>query len=157
MIGTRFAASTESMAHPAYKQALLSGRQADAVYVPDLFDIGWSDAPHRVLRNETMRTWEAAGRPASGQRPGEGETIGKRADGRVIPRYSVAGPMMGYEGQVEAMALYAGQGVDRVRAIEPAADIVGSVVNDAIQCLQRGGVLRTSGGTGTPQGPLKPG
>jgi nitronate monooxygenase len=141
VIGTRFAASTESRAHPAYKQALLSARQADAVYVPDLFDVGWPGAPHRVLRNETMRAWEAAGCPASGQRPGEGETIGKRADGRIIPRYSVAGPMVGYEGEVEAMAMYAGQGVDRVREIERAAETIGSVVNDAVTCLRRGAVL----------------
>jgi nitronate monooxygenase len=137
-IGTLFAASAESRAHPVYKQALIEARQSDAIHVPDLFDVGWPDAPHRVLRNETMRAWEAAGRPASGRRPGEGEPIGKRTDGRIIPRYSVAGPMAGYEGRVEAMALYAGQGVDRVNAIRPAQEIVRSVLQEATAALRAG-------------------
>ena len=38
-----------------------------------LFDVRWPNAPHRTLRNQTVRTWEATGRPPSGKRPGEGK------------------------------------------------------------------------------------
>ena len=41
----------------------------------DLVDVGWRKAPHRVFRNKLVETWEAAGRPPSGARPGEGEVI----------------------------------------------------------------------------------
>ena len=83
-----------------------------------LFDVGW-DAPHRVLRNSTYQRWEAAGRPDPGRRPGEGEEV---APG--IVRYAVNLPLSGSEGDVEAMAMYAGQGVGAIDAVEPAAAIV---------------------------------
>ena len=47
----------------------------DTVYTT-LFDLGWPEAPHRVLRNTAFAQWEAAGRPARGQRPGEGTIVG---------------------------------------------------------------------------------
>ena len=47
----------------------------DTVYTT-LFDLGWPEAPHRVLRNTALAQWEAAGRPARGQRPGEGTIVG---------------------------------------------------------------------------------
>ena len=84
----------------------------------ELFDVGWP-APHRVLRNSTYERWEAAGRPPPGQRPGEGESV---AHG--IPRYAVNMPLAGTDGDVEAMAMYAGQGVGTIDAVEPAAAIV---------------------------------
>jgi nitronate monooxygenase len=84
----------------------------------DLFDVGWA-APHRVLRNSTYERWQAAGRPPRGQRPSEGETV---AEG--VPRYALNLPLSGTDGDVEAMAMYAGQGVGTVDAIEPAAAIV---------------------------------
>jgi NAD(P)H-dependent flavin oxidoreductase YrpB (nitropropane dioxygenase family) len=76
-------------------------------------------APHRVLRNSTYERWEAGGCPPSGRRPGEGEEV---APG--IARYAVNMPLAGVEGDVEAMAMYAGQGVGTIEAVEPAAAIV---------------------------------
>ena len=72
-----------------------------------------------MLRNSTYERWQAAGRPPSGQRPGEGETV---AEG--VPRYAVNLPLSGTDGDVEAMAMYAGQGVGAIDAIEPAGAIV---------------------------------
>ena len=82
------------------------------------FNIGW-EAPHRVLRNSTYERWEAANRPPAGERPSEGEEV---APG--IARYAVNLPLSGIEGDVEAMAMYAGQGVGAIDAVEPAAAIV---------------------------------
>ena len=117
VMGTRFVASEESDAHPSYKARLLHAAGHDTV-LTTLFDVGWP-APHRVLRNSTYERWEAAGRPPSGQRPDEGDEI---AAG--IPRYAVNMPLAGVEGEVEAMAMYAGQGVGAIEAVEPATAIV---------------------------------
>jgi nitronate monooxygenase len=117
VMGTRFVASDECDAHPRYKARLLAAEGRDTV-LTELFDIGWS-APHRVLRNSTYERWRAAGRPPPGQRPGEGEIV---AEG--IPRYALNMPLSGTDGDVEAMAMYAGQGVGTIDTVEPAAAIV---------------------------------
>jgi nitronate monooxygenase len=117
VMGTRFVASDECNAHPRYKAALLEAEARDTVLTP-LFDVGWP-APHRVLRNSTYERWEAAGSPRSGERPGEGEEVA-----RGILRYAVNVPISSIEGDIEPMAMYAGQGVGAITAVEPAAAIV---------------------------------
>jgi nitronate monooxygenase len=103
-----------------------------------LFDAGWS-APHRVLRNVAMARWEAAGRPAPGQRPGEGEAVGSMDSGGVrveVPAYSAYVPERGVdEAQAEQMALYAGQSCALVDAVLPAARIVERVMHEAAEAL----------------------
>src|SRR5215475_1668163 len=74
-IGTRFLASREAAIHPRYRERLLQASENDTVFLENLFDIRWPNAPHRTLRNRTVEVWEAAGRPPSGERPGEGDTI----------------------------------------------------------------------------------
>ena len=93
--------------------------QARDTALTELFDVGWPASPHRVLRNSTYERWEAAGSPLSGQRPGEGEEITSG-----IPRYAANLPLAGMEGDVEAMAIYAGQSVGAITEVEPAAAIV---------------------------------
>lgn len=137
LMGTRFVASDESRAHPEYKRALTSANQGDTVLATHLFDIGWENAPHRVLRNSTAKLWEAAGSPQRGQRPGEGETIASRSDGSAVPRYAVAPPLVGMTGQLEAMALYAGQGVQGIAEVLPAATIVKRTMEQATAALSR--------------------
>ena len=121
-VGTRFAASEEAATHPLYRERLVAADTRDTV-LTELFDIGWPDGPHRVLRNSTYEGWVAAGRPATGARPGEGEVVARSGDAEV-PRYSMSLPMAGMSGDVEALALYAGQGVGLIDSVEPAADLV---------------------------------
>jgi nitronate monooxygenase len=117
VMGTRFVASDESDAHPDYKGRLLAAEGRDTV-LTELFDVGWP-APHRVLRNSTYELWQAAGRPPPGRRPRQDENV---AEG--VPRYAVNMPLSSTGGDVEAMAMYAGQGVGTIDAVEPAAAIV---------------------------------
>src|SRR5437899_1926995 len=86
--GTAYLVARESDVHPLYRERLLGSSGTDTV-VTDLFDVGWPEAPHRVLRNATFDAWEAAGRPSTGRRPGEHDEIGARA-GHPIVRYSDA-------------------------------------------------------------------
>jgi nitronate monooxygenase len=122
-VGTRFLATHESGAHEEFKKLLVSAGATDTAY-SSLFDGGWPDAPHRSLRNSTVRMWEQAGRPPSGSRPREGEVIGAFPDGRPIKRYDVPAPMRGATGEIEAFALYAGQSVGLVRDIQTVAAVM---------------------------------
>jgi nitronate monooxygenase len=135
-MGTRFVASEEARAHPDYVARVLESPETGTFH-SSLFDIGWPDAPHRVLRNATIEGWLAAGRPASGQRPGEGEVLGRRADGSEIVRYSSVSAAVGTTGRVDELSLWAGQGVGLVNEVLPAAQIVRRTVSEAEAILAR--------------------
>jgi len=135
-VGTRLLASAESEAHPRYRELLVASAE-DATVHTRLFDLGWPDAAHRVLRNATYDLWDKAGRPASGRRPGEGEPLGRTADGQPIPRYSDETPHASFQGDVDAMCLYCGQGVGLVRDVRPAGAIVRDMVAEAGAVLAR--------------------
>jgi len=122
-MGTRFLATPEADVHPDWAARLLRASAADTV-LTSVFDGGWPDAPHRVLRNTTYRRWDDAGRPPAGSRPGEGEVVATHG-GAEIERYAADEPRRATAGDLEAMCLYAGQGVGLVTAVEPAAELVG--------------------------------
>ncbi len=123
MLGTRFVATLESRAHPRYKQRLVEAASADAALTL-VFDGAWPFGPHRVLRSPTVDTWEAAGCPWPGDRPGEGDVVLERPDGRRIPRYDDAPPIAGDAGDVDAACLYAGAGVGDIDDLPPAAEVL---------------------------------
>lgn len=124
-VGTRFVASAEANAHPSYKAAILAAGH-DATILSELFDGGWPNAKMRTLVNSTVRAWEAAGKPKPGTRPGEGETIGA-SGGRSLPRYDSDAPTGQASGEVEAMALYAGTGAERIDDVLGAGAIVSAL------------------------------
>lgn len=113
-LGTRFVAATETMAHPAYVDALIAAREDDTV-LTTAFGTGWPDAPHRVLR----ACIEA------GQRLGPAQA------------WTPDWPTAGYVGEAEARALYAGQSVGAVRGRQSAGDIVVDLVTEAEAVLAR--------------------
>jgi NAD(P)H-dependent flavin oxidoreductase YrpB (nitropropane dioxygenase family) len=135
-IGTRFLASPEATIHPRYRELLLNASENDTV-LETLFDVRWPKAPHRVLRNKTVDAWEAAGRPLSGNRPGEGEVIAtSRAIGPVV-RYQSYTPGADAEGDIDALSLWAGQSVGLVSKTQTAGDIVREIAADAKSIMQR--------------------
>ena len=132
-LGTRFLLADESPVHPKHADLALAAAETDTTY-SSLFDGDWPAAPHRTLMNSTYRAWVAAGSPPSGQRPGEGETIGYSVDGRPIPRYYVSHPTVTRvvgDDAAEAMALYAGQSVGVIHERKPARRIVQDLMNEA--------------------------
>jgi NAD(P)H-dependent flavin oxidoreductase YrpB (nitropropane dioxygenase family) len=139
-MGTRFLLAEEAAVHPSYQEHIRAAAETDARYT-HLFDGGWPNAPHRALRNSTMAQWEAAGFPASGQRPGEGDVIAWFADGRSAERYSDILALPGMTGDVDALALDAGQSAGLATHIQPAAEIVREIADGAIHALHYGASL----------------
>ncbi|MGH7961225.1 MAG: NAD(P)H-dependent flavin oxidoreductase [Candidatus Binatia bacterium] len=138
-MGTRFVASEEILVTREYKERIVNGKAEDTMYTL-LFDIGWPDAAHRVLRNKATEEWEAAGCPASGHRPGEGSIVGTMPmAGTTVeaPKYGIFPPMPGFQGDMEYTALYAGESCSLVNDIKPAAQIVRDLVREAEEVMEK--------------------
>ncbi len=119
-VGTRFVATAESGAHPAYIAALLGARSAQETMLTTAFCGGWPDAPHRVLRSAV-----AAAEAFDGDVVAHVVAGGQR---RPIARFSSATPSRDVEGNVAAMALYAGEGVGDIHDVRTAAAVVADLV-----------------------------
>ncbi len=115
-VGTRFIASSESDAHPAWIDAIIAADADDAV-VSTAFNVGLPQpGPHRVLR-ASIAAAEAL----------EDETAGVVRMGGFeleVPRFAPFPPTRASTGRVEAMPFYAGRSAGAVRAVQPAAEIV---------------------------------
>jgi nitronate monooxygenase len=129
LLGTRFLLADEMPIHDEYRRRLLTATETDAEWYPNLYEVGWPDAPHRAIHNSTAEKWEAAGRPEPGSRPGEGDVIAHFASGETIVRYEPAPPMAGTTGEIEPLSLWAGQSVALARQTQPAAEIVAELVS----------------------------
>jgi NAD(P)H-dependent flavin oxidoreductase YrpB (nitropropane dioxygenase family) len=136
-IGTRFLGSQEATIHARYRERLFQAKETDTVYLENLFDVRWPNAPHRALRNRTVDVWEAAGRPPSGKRPGEGDVIAASRSAGPIVRYQSYTPGADAEGDIDALSLWAGQGVGLVSKLQPAGEIVREISDEADSILRR--------------------
>src|SRR5499426_1088611 len=138
VLGTRFLASAESRAHPRYKQKVLEAGEEDTVRTI-LFGHGWPNAPHRTLRTAFVEQWlgrEARGQESRLDEPAVGQTV---IGGQAMPvlRFMGFPPNGEARGDIDSMALLAGQGVGLVREIEPAGQIVHELVEEARQIIAR--------------------
>jgi NAD(P)H-dependent flavin oxidoreductase YrpB (nitropropane dioxygenase family) len=127
-VGTRFLATPESNAHPRYIEKLFQSRAKDTVCT-EAFQLMMPGIPHRVLRSSI----EAA-------QAFEGEVTGELAFGSMrmpLPRWSIPSPTRQTTGAIEAMPHYAGESVGRVRSIQPAAEIVKELAEQAEQHLRQ--------------------
>ena len=79
---------------------------------------------YRALRNRTFVMWDAAGCPSPGRRPGEGDVIATRTDGSKVLRYGSRHPTGGDEGAVTECPLYAGLGVEFIKDLPAANELV---------------------------------
>lgn len=137
-MGTRFLATDESMVLDSYKDMLTRAHSHDTV-LTKLFDQGWPDAAHRVLRNQAYADWEAAGCPSPGERPDEGAVIGRLAIGdepQDLPRYTVTPPLLQFDGDLEEAALYCGESCDRIDTIRAAGDVMDTLIEELKKAMQ---------------------
>ena len=126
-VGTRFVAAAEADAHPEYVRALVKAEAEDTV-LTTAFSVMWPNAPHRVLRS----CIDAAERF-------EGDVVGEVVDGderMAVPLFAPPCPGRTTEGEIAAMALYAGQSVGAVHKVQPAAEIVRELAEGAEALLR---------------------
>ncbi len=123
VMGSRFVATVESRGHEVYKKSLVSAKAEDTVFTTCM-DKGFGNTTHRILRNSTFEMWESAGCPSVGKRPGEKDIIVKVGEDYEVERYSINSPGIQYEGNIEAMANYAGESVDDIHDIPTVAELI---------------------------------
>jgi nitronate monooxygenase len=117
-IGTRFIATSESGAHPTYKQAVVNA-SGGSTEITDAFAVCplCATSPRaRVLRSaiEAVRNTDAE---AVGETVMAGEKV-------PVPRGSGMPPSATTTGDISAMALYAGESVAAVHDIMPVAQVI---------------------------------
>lgn len=134
-LGTRFLATNEADVHQLYRQRVLDAAETETVYAT-LYDDGWPETPHRVIENQTVSKWEAAGAPEH-DRPEEGEVIATDADGTPVQRYEDSLAVPGMEGAVGELPLYAGQSVGLTQVSRPAGEVVATLAEETAEALGR--------------------
>jgi len=138
MLGTRFLASSESRAHPHYKQKVLEASEADTVRTI-LFGHGWPNAPHRTLRTAFVRQWlgqEGRGQESRPDEPLVGRTVIGGQPMSVL-RFMGFPPNSDASGDIDSMDLLAGQSVGLIREVKPAGEIVSELVEEARQIISQ--------------------
>ncbi|HTO69984.1 MAG TPA: nitronate monooxygenase [Myxococcota bacterium] len=131
VLGTRFLASEESRAHADYKRRLVAASEEDTVHTI-LFGWGWPNAPHRALRTRFVEAW--LGKEARGQESrADEESVGTTVFfGREMPmrRFWSVPPNLDARGDLDSMALLAGQSVGAVDRVRPAGELVRELARD---------------------------
>ncbi len=128
-VGTRFIATTESGAHPQYKEAVVQAT-AGATEISGAFaqcPLCATSPRTRVLRSCVHALAELAG-----------DTVGELVVGErriPLPKGSGLPPFPGVDGHIDAMAMYASDAVAAVDTIEPAASVLTRMCEDAAQRL----------------------
>jgi nitronate monooxygenase len=131
-VGTRFLMTNEANASSTYQGLIAKANENDTVYTERLFNIGWDNAPHRVIRNSTVENWEKLGKPEITQRPNEYEIIARKQNGATIERYSDDIPTRTTVGNLEALAIYAGQSVGLIGyTIKTPKQIIDEIIEGA--------------------------
>lgn len=119
-MGTRFVATAECRAHPAYKQALIDAKESDTVVIER--SLG---RPGRALRNAwTEKILEAEARGATLE--------------ELLPMISgQANTRAALEGRLEEGFVWAGQGVGLIRDIPSVEELLRRMVEEAAAALRR--------------------
>jgi nitronate monooxygenase len=124
LVGTRFQASLESLAPAAITKALIAGHGEDTERTT-LLDIARDYAwptPYtgRALRNRFTDEWR-----------GRADELRGDAEARAVYQAAVA------RGDLDAAAVWAGEGVDLITDLLPAAELVRRIAAEAEQSLRR--------------------
>jgi len=119
-VGTRFIATTESGAHPAYKQAVVDVA-GGSTEITDAFSVCPLCAS--VPRARVLRSCIHAVRDLPGETAGETTVAGRRIS---LPKGHGLPPGAAATGHVDAMAMYAGESAAAISAVEPVAHVIQS-------------------------------
>jgi enoyl-[acyl-carrier protein] reductase II len=144
-IGTRLVATSESAAHDGYKARVVNAPGTETaltgMFGPDIPQFN----PMRVLRNRVVREWQnrvaeiptdTSQLPVIGRMNLGGQEVDMHQFSNLVPMRQLT------TGDLEEMALLAGQGVGLVRSVKPAGTVVAEITTQARMMLDQ---YRTSG------------
>ena len=136
-LGTRFVCATESIAHPAFKQAFIRGHARDALPTVQLDD-AFPVIPVRALQNAgTRRFLEHQAETIRRFRAGELDKDAAQLD--IEHFWAGALRRAVIEGDVGNGSLMAGQSVGMVTKEQPAAEIIAELMDQAVGALMARG------------------
>ncbi|MGH7152606.1 MAG: NAD(P)H-dependent flavin oxidoreductase, partial [Acetobacteraceae bacterium] len=141
-LGTRFAAATESIAHPRFKQAFIRAAARDALASVQL-DERFPVIPVRGLVNPGVKRFLAHQADVA-RRFQAGEMSREAAQLEIEHFWAGALRRAVIEGDVEQGSVMAGQSVGMVTAAQPTGAIIAELVDQAVTAL------RVRGGGGGP-------
>ncbi|EHH68522.1 NAD(P)H-dependent flavin oxidoreductase [Gluconobacter morbifer] len=134
-LGTIFAASTESIAHENFKKAFLRANARDAVTTVQLDEM-FPVIPVRGLANEGGRRFRQLQSEAL-QKFLDGELTKQEALLSIEHFWSGALRRAVIEGDVENGSVMAGQSVGMVKAVKPVAEIIQTLVSEAVTAIEQ--------------------
>jgi nitronate monooxygenase len=122
--GTLFLATEESNAHEFHKRKIVQSSSKDTLRT-EIFHVNWpAYAPVRVIQNSITRGLYT-----------EKKTVIGYEDQRPVYLHSTDSPLKETRGELEAMALYAGQGISMINDIVPAAERIDKLMQQATSIL----------------------
>jgi nitronate monooxygenase len=133
--GTAFLATEESFAHAYHKDRVVRARSSDTVYT-DAFAINWPpNSPVRVIANSLT---DQLGQRLWGHDPEDilREAIAQE-EGRPIYKFSTDSPLRTTVGDLECLALFAGQVAGAIDTTPRAGGRVDEIVSAAHATLER--------------------
>ena len=134
-LGTRFAAATESIAHPAFKKAFFRGNARDAVASVQV-DPRLPVIPVRALKNKGAEEFTAKQREVAALLDAGTVDMG---EAQLAIEHFWAGALRRavIDGDVENGSLMAGQSVGMVTKEEPVAEIIAQLMDETEGALGR--------------------
>ena len=134
-LGTRFAAATESIAHPAFKKAFFRGNARDAVASVQV-DPRLPVIPVRALKNKGTEEFTAKQVEVAKLLDAGSVDMG---EAQLLIEHFWAGALRRavIDGDVENGSLMAGQSVGMVTKEEPVAEIIAQLMDEAEAALAR--------------------
>lgn len=139
-LGTRFVCATECVAHPRFKEAFINANARDAVPSPQL-DPRFPVIPVRALANDGTQKFIDKQREVIA-RFDKGELDQKEAQLEIEHFWAGALRRAVIDGDIETGSVMAGQSVGMVEKIQPVAEILEELMQQAASALAR----RESGG-----------
>jgi enoyl-[acyl-carrier protein] reductase II len=134
-LGTRFVCANESIAHPNFKKAFIRAAARDAVPSVQV-DPQFSVIPVRAIKNAATERFARTQVDVIAKFR-RGEMTQQEAQLEIEHFWAGALRRAVVEGDVETGSLMAGQSVGMVTKIQPVADILAELVNEAAAALGR--------------------
>ena len=134
-LGTRFVCATECIAHPAFKKAFMRAPAREAI-VSTQIDDRLPVIPVRALKNKGTQEFNAKQIEVA-RLLDSGEIEMGEAQLQIEHFWAGALRRAVIDGDVENGSLMAGQSVGMVKAEEPAADIIATLMDEAAKALEK--------------------